>query len=274
MWHRIVILVAGSALAACGPNTEVGIATATATPSATATATPTPSPTPSPTSEAAAPEITSFSVIEGVSNKGLMVRVHNPNDGVGLIQAGFELTALAADGAIIDIHGLSEGFPGGACCTIYRLPPNGDFGFSIFMHPSAESPASLELAVTGWERAGHHGRPPALWVDWSTVELPLSEVSDATVSVASFGGGPQVTGRVTIAAAQEGPFNVWIVAFVDSPVGQLVVADVVECVSTADPRAFSIETFISGLQGPYTLESIVAYTTTVPGVTQPAPGCP
>jgi hypothetical protein len=261
------LVLAAVIMSACGPSTDVGIATASATPTAspspTQTATPTPSPSPTPITAARAPEITSFTVIEGEFDTTLLVRLHNPNEGVGLIRAGFELTVLAADGAIIDVLG-TDGLPGAACCTIYQLPPGGDYGLTLSL-ASTETPTNLELAVTDG------------WVDWSTVDPPVAEVTDVALALTEF-GGPQVTGRVTApAAAEDGPFNIWIGAFVDSPVGQLVIADtVVRCVNSADPQAFAIEAhwfFFTPIQGPFTLESVVAYTTTVPGVTAPTPGC-
>jgi len=263
------LLVAMLLVTACGQDDTVGVATATAEHSAVsglpATATPaatdTPSPSPSPTPEARAPEIAEFNVIRGDFGNTLMVRLHNPNDGVGLIRTGFELTAVADDGAIIDVYG-TDGLPGASCCTIYRLPPGGDFGLWIQMDQGAADPATIELAVTG------------RWVDWSTVEAPESVLSDLTVNQTEF-AGPQLTGRVTTpGAAADGPFNVWVVGFVDSPTGLIVIADSVDCVATGDARAFAIDSFIIGaVQGPYTLVNAVGYTTTVPGVTEPAPGC-
>ena len=190
----------------------------------------------------------------------LMVSIHNPNEGIGLIRTGFELTAVAADGTIIDVYG-TEGFPGASCCTIYRLPPGGDFGVAISMDPNAPAVASLELAVT------------APWIDWSTVSPPESGLSDVTVAIAQY-SGPQLTGRVsTPSAVEDGPFNVWVSGIVQSPSGMLVLSGAVECVATADARAFALDSFLGEIQGPFTLESVVAYTTTVPGVTEDAPGC-
>jgi hypothetical protein len=267
----VVLLVV---LAGCGGDTNVGVAPPTAdvaaspeaTADPTASPTPEPSPTPSPTAEAREPEIAAFNVISGVISGSigpptLMVRIHNPNEGIGLIRAGFELTAVAADGAIIDVFG-TEGLPGAPCCTIYRLPPGGDFGLSITMEPGAPAVASLELAVM------------AQWMDWSTVEPPESELTETVVAIHEL-AGPQLTGRVTTpSAAEDGPFNVWIGAFVQSPTGLIVIRGGVDCVATAEGRAFSLDTFLGdAVQGPLTLESAVAYTTTVPGVTEPAPNC-
>lgn len=154
-----------------------------------------------------------------------------------------------------------EGFPGAPCCTIYRLPLGGDYGLAIMMDPGAPDVGSLELAVL---------EP---WTDWNTVEPPESEPSEVTVTVAEF-SGPQLTGRVaTPRAVDEGPFNIQVFPVVQSPSGMLVLAGLVECVATADARAFSIEPFIGQIQGPFTLESAAAYTTTVPGVTENAPNC-
>ena len=270
--RMITLVVAVLVLVGCTANDRVGVTTATAdaSPTGTAAATPeqTPEPTateeptasPAPTPEARAPEIAAFNVVATDYSKTLMVRLHNPNEGVGLIRAGFELTALGGDGSIIDVYG-TEGLPGASCCTIYRLPPGGDFGLALMMDPGAPDVSGLELAVT------------ARWTDWAGVEAPDSELSNLSVVATDF-SGPQLTGRVTTPqAATDGPFNVWITGFVDSPDGMIVLSGSVDCVATADARAFAIDSFLGGMQGPYTLESAVAYTTTVPGETEPAPGC-
>lgn len=189
-----------------------------------------------------------------------MVSIHNPNEGIGLIRTGFELTALADDGSIIDVYG-TEGLPGALCCTIYQLPPGGDIGLAINMDQAAADPVSLELAITG------------RWVEWSTVEVPTPELSEVTVNPSEF-GGPQVVGRVTTPSAPEdGPFNVNVIAIVDSPIGMLVLSGFVECVATADARAFSIDSSISPVSEPFTIRDSFAYTSTVPGVTQNASNC-
>jgi hypothetical protein len=266
--HALVAVLALMVLAGCSDAGTVGVSTATARPAESpgvqlpsSTPTATEAATPSPTPEARAPEIVAFNVLVSDFAKKLMIRIHNPNEGIGLIRTGFELTAVAADGAIIDVYG-DEGLPGAPCCTIYRLPPGGDFGLAIDMDTSSVDPATLELAITG------------RWVDWSTVEPPQSEVSNATAVPTQF-SGPQLTGRVTTpAAVDEGPFNVWVVAFVDSPAGMIIISGGVDCVGTADARAFALDTYLgSQVQGPFTVDHVVAYTTTVPGVTEPAPGC-
>ena len=166
------------ALAGCGQNDTVGLATATissASQTETSEQTPTeeptasPSPTPSPTPEARAPEIVAFNVVETDFEKVLMVRLSNPNEGVGLIRTNFELTAVAEDGTIIDVYG-TEGLLGASCCTIYQLPPEGDIGLAITMDQAAADPVSLELAITG------------RWVEWSTVEVPTSELFEVAVN--------------------------------------------------------------------------------------------
>jgi hypothetical protein len=130
------------------------------------------------------------------------------------------------------------------------------------MDPSAAEVASLELAVTG------------RWTDWATVDAPESELTNVTVSPSEF-AGPQMTGRVaTATAASDGPFNVWVVGFIESSAGLVVISGSVDCVATADARAFAIDSFLGdAAPGPYELQEAVAYTTTVPGVTEPAPGC-
>lgn len=261
----IILALLSLTLAACGGDNTVGVATATAqpspsdtpTPMATQEPTPTviPSPTPTPEPEAAAPEV-AFNHLGST----LMVRIDNPNEGIGLIRAGFELTLLADDGAIIEVVG-SRGLPGAACCTIYQLPPGGSFGLSYPMNPNGPRVHSVELVVVDE------------WVDWDSVDVPAVELSNVSVQSDDF-SGPRVTGRASVPTADsEGPFNVWIVGFVDSPSGFIVAANAVECVRTSDPRAFDVNSFVFDVQGPYELLDVVAYTTTVPGVTQPAPGC-
>ncbi|MCV0377536.1 hypothetical protein [Microbacterium sp.] len=189
-----------------------------------------------------------------------MVRIDNPNEGIGLIRAGFELTLLAEDGAIIEVVG-SQGLPGAPCCTIYQLPPGGSFGLSFPMNPDGPRVHSVELVVIDE------------WVDWGSVDIPAVELSNVSVQSDDF-SGPRVTGRATVpTAASRGPFNVWVVGFADSPSGFIVAANAIECVRTPDPRAFDVNSFVFDAQGPYELLDVVAYTTTVPGVTQPAPGC-
>jgi len=189
-----------------------------------------------------------------------MVRIDNPNEGIGLIRAGFELTLLAQDGAIIEVVG-AGGLPGASCCTIYQLPPGGSFGLTFPMNPSGPRVHSVELVVIDE------------WIAWDSVDVPVVELSNVSVQSDDF-SGPRVTGRATVpAAAAVGPFNVWVVGFVNSPSGLIVAANVVECVRTPDPRAFDVDSFVFDAQGPYELIDVFAYTTTVPGVTQPAPGC-
>ena len=261
----ILLTLLSLTLAACAGDNTVGVATATAQPSPRDTATPvatpeptptlnpTPSPTPEP--EAAAPEV-AFNHVGGT----LMVRIDNPNEGIGLIRAGFELTLLADDGAIIEVVG-SGGMPGAACCTIYQLPPGGSFGLSFPMNPNGPRVHSVELVVIDE------------WTDWDSVDVPTVELSNVSVQSDDF-SGPRVTGRATVpSAAAVGPFNVWVVGFVESPSGFIVAASSVECVRTPDPRAFDVNSFVFDVSGPYELQDVFAYTTTVPGVTQPAPGC-
>lgn len=259
------LAVLAVALAACGGYNTVGVATATAqasptqteaqTPTVEPTPTATASPTPTPEPEAAAPEV-AFNHLGST----LMVRIDNPNEGVGLIRAGFELTLLAEDGAIIEVVG-SQGLPGAPCCTIYQLPPGGSFGLSYPMNPNGPRVHGVELVVT------HE------WVEWDSVDVPVVELSDVSVQSDEF-SGPRVTGRVTVPTADSaGPFNAWVVGLVDSPSGLIVAADSVECVRTPQARAFDVNSFVFDVQGPYELIEAVAYTTTVPGVTQPAPGC-
>jgi hypothetical protein len=255
--HRVALVVfAGLALvlAGCSQTVRLPEATLGASPTAEATVEATPSPTPSPTAkpQALAPEIAEFSQV----GESLNARIHNPNKDVGLIRASFELTLLAADGSIISVLG-SQGLNGSPFSTIYRLPPGGDFGISQPMDPNGPNVSKLELVVTDD------------WVDWESVKPPEAVLSNVSLITQDF-VGPRLTGRVAVADAAQGPFNVWVQAFVTHPAGLIVVTGLVDCVKTAAPRAFDLTSF-ANVTGPFKLTNTLAYTTTVPGVTEPAP---
>ena len=246
------LAIAALALAACtgnDPNTVQSVATATpgeseaetqeATPGATQE--PTASPTPEP--EIADPEIVSFSMADDM----LSVRLHNPNSDHGLIRAPFELAVLDADGAIITVTG-TEGLPGASCCTIYQLPPGGDFGLSIFMPPDSPAPAALELTVPG-----------SPWIEWSDVDAAMVTVENPTLRQ-DF--SLTLTGRMSV--DQPGPFNAWIGAFVQTAEGEAVITGFVECLTADTPRAFEVSGFFA-VSGAATLSDVVAYPSTVEG---------
>lgn len=249
------LLVAVLVLAACDEgrtslqstatavSSPSAVATPTESPTAAPTATSEPTPTPTPEAEVVAPDIVGF-LQHGSS---LSVRLHNPNEGHGLIRSPFELTILDESGGIIAVEG-SSGLPGASCCTIYQLPPGGDYGLNVFMRPDTPAIGSLELTIPG---------DP--WVEWSAVEPPMTTVEGATLQ-AQF--SLTVTGRVSV--DQPGPFNVRVFGFADTAAGQIVIADVVECVTAGTPRAFEVSAFNTEPIDA-TLAEVIAYTTTVPG---------
>lgn len=220
---------------------------------ATMPATPTPEPTPSPTVEPSAsptprPDPEDVEVL-GIAQAGteLTVRLRNPNDDVGLVRAGFELAILDADGSILAVEG-SAGLPGAQCCTIYQLPPGGEYALVV---PVFEGQAAdVELTTTGD------------WEEWRDLDPAIATVSDQSVQADPGFGGPVVTGRVEV--DQDGPFNVWIAAYVETPAGTVASTGFAECVMSGTARAFEVTSF-GDVRGPYTLTQVVAYPTTVEG---------
>ena len=151
-------------------------------------------------------------------------------------------------GAVIGILG-QGGVPGAACCTIYQLPPGGEFGLNDLV-PSGKTVASVELTVLG------------KWFKWDTVNTPIVTVADATVLADTGYSGPSVTGRLTL--DKDGPLNVVVVAFVKTSAGTVVSSVNMDCVQTGQQRAFETKYF-DDARGPYDLEKIVAYPTSVKG---------
>ena len=179
----------------------------------------------------------------------LNVRLHNPNPDVGLVRSPFELALLDESGAIIATKGL-EGLPGTPVSTIYQLPPNGDFGFSSLSAPPGKTVASMELTITG------------KWLQWSTVNPPEVTVTDAAVVQDPGYSGPSTTGRLTL--DKDGPLNVVVVAFIKTPAGTVVSTALPDCIQTDQRRTFETTSY-DDVRGPYELESVVAYTTSVDG---------
>jgi serine/threonine protein kinase len=190
----------------------------------------------------------------------LNVRLHNPNPDVGLVRSPFELALLDDNGAIVANLG-DEGLPGTEVSTIYQLPPNGDFGFSSLSAPQGKTVASVELTVTG------------KWVEWDTVDPAQVTITDAAVlpdSGSSY-SGPSVTGRLSL--DKNGPLNAIIMAFIKTPAGTVISTAFSDCVQTGQPRAFEAKSF-NAARGPYELESVVAYATSVNGAgTSYTPTC-
>jgi serine/threonine protein kinase len=179
----------------------------------------------------------------------LEVRFRNPNQDVGLVRSPFELALLDDTGVIISTEGLG-GLPGAPVNTIYQLPPGGEFGLSGVDVPPGKTVASVELTVIG------------RWLQWGTVNPPLVAVTDAALLPDPGYSGPDTTGRITL--DKGGPLNVVIKAFVKTPRGTVVSDVTLDCVQTGQRRSFETSSF-TDVRGPYELESIVAYTTSVEG---------
>lgn len=183
-------------------------------------------------------------------DNSLNVHLHNPNPDVGLVRSPFELALLDESGAIIANKG-SEGLPGAPVSTIYQLPPNGDFGFSSLDAPPGKTVASMELTITG------------KWLEWSAVDPPQVTVTDAAVVPGTGYSGPSATGRVSL--DKDGPLNAIVMAFVKTTAGTVVSTAFSDCLQAGQPRVFETESF-DNIHGPYELESVVAYATSVKGV--------
>ncbi|TDK96494.1 serine/threonine protein kinase [Mycobacterium paragordonae] len=187
----------------------------------------------------------------------LNVRLHNPNPDVGLVRSPFELALLDDSGAIIANLG-DQGLPGSAVSTIYQLPPNGDFGFSSLSAPPGKTVASMEFTVTG------------KWLEWGTLDPPQVTIKDATTLPDSGYSGPSVTGRLSL--DKDGPLNAIVVAFVKTSAGTVVSTAFSDCLPTGQPRVFQTKSF-DEIRGPYELESVVAYATSVKGAGSYSPTC-
>lgn len=200
-------------------------------------------------------EVVSFTQV----GNSLSVRLHNPNSDVGLVRSPFELAMLDQGGAVIGTAG-QAGVPGAAVNTIYQLPPGGEYGLDTVSVPNGRTVASVELTVLGQ------------WFKWDTVNQPRAAVTDAAVAPDSGHFGPSVTGRVSLDSG--GPFNVVVVAFVKTQAGTIVSDVFVDCVQTGQSRTFQTGSRVDA-RGPYTLDKVVAYTTSIEGVgPRFEPNCP
>ena len=260
----IVLAAAGAVVALVAAGLYFVVARPKATdhsPSAgSATLKSVPAPGADPNAEPAAPGEPARKVEVSFTQIGnsLNVRLHNPNPDVGLLRSPFELALLDESGAIIANKG-SEGLPGTPVSTIYQLPPNGDFGFSSLEAPPGKAVASMELTITG------------KWLEWSAVDPPQVTITDAAAVPDSGYSGPSATGRVSL--DKDGPLNTIVVAFVRTPAGTVVSTTFSDCLQVGQPRVFETKSF-DDVRGPYELESVVAYVTSVKGIgPEYTPGC-
>ncbi|GAB3038756.1 protein kinase domain-containing protein [Mycobacterium bourgelatii] len=178
----------------------------------------------------------------------LNVRLKNPNPDVGLVRSPFELAMIEQGGAVLATEG-QGGLPGAAVNTIYQLPPGGEYGLEARV-PSGKTVASVQLTVLG------------RWLRWDTVNPPTVTLTDAAVGADTGFGGPSVTGRLTL--DKDGPLNVVVKAFVRTSAGTVVSDVFVDCVKTGQQRTFQARSFAEA-RGPYELDKIVAYATSVKG---------
>jgi hypothetical protein len=189
-------------------------------------------------------EVVSFAQV----GNSLSVRLRNPNPDVGLVRSPFELAMIDKAGAVIATEG-QGGVPGAAVNTIYQLPPGGEFGLDADV-PNGKTVASVELTDLGE------------WLRWDTVNPPIVTVTDAAVLPDPGYSGPSTTGRLTL--DKDGPLNVVVVAFVKTSAGTVVSRVNVDCTRTGQHRTFQTRSFADA-RGPYELDKIVAYTTSVKG---------
>lgn len=79
-----------------------------------------------------------------------------------MVRSGFELAILDDAGSILGVEG-SSGLPGASCCTIYQLPPGGEFALVLPVFDGTA--ASVELTVLGD------------WETWSELDPAIATVS-------------------------------------------------------------------------------------------------
>jgi hypothetical protein len=256
VWALATLLV----LAGCNQSATSPSPTAiqSEVPDFTPSPTPTPTPIPTPTVAAAIDvEVVGFTLYGGV----LGVRIHNPNESWGLVRARFQIAALAADGSILEVFG-NGGVPGALCCTIYQLPPGGDF---VFSEPTENESriSSIEFSLVDD------------WIPWAGLVVPAVSIADVTAS-AEFAFAIKVVGRVS--AAEDAPtVNVWVGFELEQGGSLIYVSDTVDCVRPGETRVFEAAGFADdGLGDSFAVNTALAYSTIVPGVEgQPstAPGC-
>lgn len=200
-------------------------------------------------------EVVSFTQL----GEALSVQIRNPNRDVGLVRSPFELAMVDDKGAVIGTQG-QGGLPGAPVNTIYQLPPGGEFGMNFAAAvPKGTKVASVELTITGE------------WLRWDTVNAPRVSVTGAAVRPDPGFLGPSATGRLTLEGG--GPANVVVVAFVKTSEGTVVSTQSVDCVRSGQNRSFETLAF-GDVRGPYELENVVAYPTSVKGAgPQYTPSC-
>ncbi len=242
-------------LTACAPVAQ-SVPAATPVPTATPTPTASPSPTASPAPTPAPPKPVEVVAVTHLGGS-VHVRIHNPNKGLGLVRAGFNLALLDAKGGIVTVWG-QGGLPGSLFATVYQLPPEGDYAFDAIVSPTGPKVTAAEFT------------PTDPWIDWSTITPAIATTSN--VQVTDNGSGyVSVTGRVVI--DEPGPLNVWIAAYLRAGGGPIAAIDTVECITDGAPRAFQLQ-LSTETSGPYTVEKVVAYPTTVKGAgDQFTPSC-
>lgn len=177
------------------------------------------------------------------------VRLHNPNADVGLVRSPYELTLLDQHGGIIATQG-QDGLPGTYVSTIYQLPPDSDYGLEMTA-PQGKTVASVELTTLG------------SWHDWSSAKSPTVAVTSPAIQDQSSTYGPKTTGRITLDG--EVPSNVIVTAFVTTPKGTVVSHVMIDCVKVGRPRAFETGSYMQ-VGGPFEIDRVFAYPTSVPGI--------
>lgn len=180
------------------------------------------------------------------------VRLHNPNSDAGLIRSPYELTLLDDAGAVIATQG-QGGLPGTYVNTIYHLPPNSDYGLEMTA-PKGKTVASVEIATRGE------------WLDWKSTNSPIVAVADSAIQDQSSTYGPTTTGRITL--DKGAPSDVLVMAFVDTEKGPVITHVMIDCVIVGQARAFESGTYMPNVNGPFEIDSVLAYPMEVEG----APG--
>jgi hypothetical protein len=205
--------------------------------------TPAPSRTASATPEPDAPSIDA--ILQGES--AVSIVISNPNTDLGLMRARFEVALMAADGSVIATYG--SGAPAGAeCCTVYHLPPRGSYVIEASLLNADDAVVSVELTILDE------------WIDWEDVDAASIIVEQP--SLIDSGSGMILTGQAAL--DQPGPFDVYLAALIDTPVGRGGFVGSVDCLVAGSPQMFALPDF-HRYPAPATLAGVLAYPTTVAG---------